>query len=78
MTAWRRNSCMGRCSVIRRWPARSDWGSLANRDEILGLLANLPQAVPATHTEVMSYVATHRLFGLSIGYVDAHLLASAS
>jgi len=53
-------------------------GTLANRDEILGLLANLPQAVPATHTEAMTFIARHRLFGLGIGYIDAHLLAATA
>ena len=53
-------------------------GNLANRREVLGLLANLPQAVQATHDEVMSFIATHELFGLGIGYVDAHLLAATA
>lgn len=53
-------------------------GTLAKRDEVLGLLANLPQAVPATHNEVMTFIARHRLFGLGIGYVDAHLLAATA
>lgn len=53
-------------------------GTLAKRDEVLGLLANLPQTVPATHAEVMTFIARHRLFGLGIGYVDAHLLAATA
>jgi hypothetical protein len=53
-------------------------GSLANRAEILGLLANLPQAIVATRLEVMGFIDTHRLFGLGIGYVDVHLLASTA
>jgi predicted nucleic acid-binding protein len=53
-------------------------GTLADRDEVLGLLGNLPQAVAATHAEVMAFVARHRLFGLGIGYVDAHLLAATA
>jgi hypothetical protein len=53
-------------------------GSLGNRKEILSLLANLPQAVQASHDEVMAYVDAHALFGLGIGYVDAHLLASTA
>ena len=53
-------------------------GSLANRREILGLMANLPQSVQATHAEVMAYVETHSLHGLGIGYIDAHLLASTA
>jgi predicted nucleic acid-binding protein len=53
-------------------------GTLATRDEVLGLLANLPQAVPATHAEVMTFVDRHRLFGRGIGYVDVQLLAAAA
>lgn len=51
-------------------------GNLANRTEVLGLLRNLPQATVATDVEVMTLIDHHRLFGLGIGYVDAHLLAS--
>ena len=53
-------------------------GSLANRDEVLGLAGNLPQAALATHAEAMAFIDRHRLFGLGIGYVDAHLLASTA
>ena len=51
-------------------------GQLSGRSEILGLLGNLPQAKTATEAEVMTLVGTQRLFGLGIGYVDAHLLAA--
>ncbi len=51
-------------------------GQLARRSEILGLLRNLPQARVATDTEVLDLVEKRRLFGLGIGYVDAHLLAA--
>jgi hypothetical protein len=51
---------------------------VSNRGEVLDPLANLPQALAATHREVMSYVDTHALFGLGIGYVDAHLLSSTA
>jgi predicted nucleic acid-binding protein len=51
-------------------------GQLSRRSEILGLLSNLPQAKVATEAEVMTLVETRRLFGLGIGYVDAHLLAA--
>jgi predicted nucleic acid-binding protein len=40
------------------------------------LLRALPQAVTASDDEVLAYVARHRLFGIGIGYADAHLLAS--
>lgn len=51
-------------------------GNLRGRETILGLLNDLQQAVVASHDEVMAYVSRHELFGLGIGYVDAHLLAS--
>jgi len=51
-------------------------GHLAQRSEILGLLRNLPQAMAATDIEVLTLIDNHHLFGLGIGYVDAHLLAA--
>jgi predicted nucleic acid-binding protein len=51
-------------------------GHLARRSEILGLLDQLPQARAATHHEVLTLIDNRRLFGLGIGYVDAHLLAA--
>ena len=51
-------------------------GRLRNRTEILMLLADLPQAVPAADAEVLAMIKRHRLIGRGIGYVDAHLLAS--
>lgn len=52
-------------------------GSLKNRREILGLLDNLPAAPVASHDEVLTLVERHRLSGLGLGWIDAHLLASA-
>ena len=51
-------------------------GSLKNRDAILVALQDLPQAQIATHGEVMGFIACESLFGLGIGYIDAHLLAA--
>ncbi len=51
-------------------------GQLSQRSEILGLLFNLPQAKAATDVEVLALIDNHQLFGLGIGYVDAHLLAA--
>jgi predicted nucleic acid-binding protein len=51
-------------------------GQLSAREEVLGLLANLPQATVASAGEVMELIETRRLHGLGIGYVDAHLVAS--
>jgi len=52
-------------------------GTLRNRDEVLTLLRALPEAQAAEHVEVMSFVERERLYGLGIGWIDAHLLASA-
>lgn len=51
-------------------------GHLSQRSEILGLLLNLPQAKSATNLEVLTLIERQQLFGLGIGYVDAHLLAA--
>ncbi|RXT46281.1 VapC toxin family PIN domain ribonuclease [Bosea sp. Tri-44] len=52
-------------------------GSIARRDTVIAVLDALPQAPVATHGEVMRLIEHERLHGLGIGYVDAHLLASA-
>lgn len=51
-------------------------GKLRNRDEILGLLAALPQARVADHSELLHLVAKHRLHGCGLGWADIHLLGS--
>ena len=53
-------------------------GSLKQRDVILGSLRDLPCALVGTDDEVHAYIEQHELFGLGIGYVDAHLLAATS
>jgi predicted nucleic acid-binding protein len=40
-------------------------------------LIRLPGAKEADHDEVLAFIAANRLAGAGIGYVDAHLLASA-
>jgi predicted nucleic acid-binding protein len=52
-------------------------GSLSNRDEILSNLQDFPKAPVAQNEDVLQLIATHRLFGRGIGYVDVHLVASA-
>ena len=52
-------------------------GRLARRSEILELLGNLPQAKVALHEEVLAMIEDRSLAGSGIGWVDAHLLASA-
>jgi len=52
-------------------------GNLRNREEILGLLNALPRARVAEHREVLHLLEAEQLYGLGIGWTDAHLLASA-
>jgi len=52
-------------------------GSMVNRHEILGLLGTLPAAVAAGHNEVLQFVEMKHLYGMGIGWIDVHLLASA-
>ena len=52
-------------------------GTLCQRDAILDALHDLPRATIAEDAEVIGFIAHHGLHGRGIGYVDAHLLASA-
>lgn len=52
-------------------------GSLRNRNNVLRDLHALTAAEVARHDEVMAFIDHHGLAGAGIGYVDAHLLASA-
>jgi hypothetical protein len=51
-------------------------GSLQNRTVVLEAMRDLPTVNVATDDEVFRFIATHALFGLGIGYTDAHLLAA--
>lgn len=51
-------------------------GNLQNRDTILGALQELPQAPVATDAEVLGFITGNALYGMGIGYIDAHLLAT--
>ncbi len=53
-------------------------GNLANRAEVLGLLQDLPVASVATDSEALACIEARSLMGRGIGYVDVHLLASAT
>ena len=53
-------------------------GLLRRRSEVLLLLQSLPHLPVGTHDEVLAFVESHRLMGRGIGWVDAHLLASAA
>jgi predicted nucleic acid-binding protein len=52
-------------------------GKLRQRERVLRYLELLPAAVVARHNEVLHLVDRQRLWGTGIGWVDAHLLASA-
>jgi predicted nucleic acid-binding protein len=51
-------------------------GSLRQRDVILNDLRDLPMLIAAGHEEVLQFISHQSLYGLGIGYIDAHLLAS--
>src|SRR5438128_11653721 len=53
-------------------------GALKNREEILRLIETLPSAPVASHEEAMTLLEHRKLMGRGIGYIDIHLLASAS
>ncbi|MDO8666816.1 MAG: hypothetical protein Q7J79_09410 [Gemmatimonadales bacterium] len=52
-------------------------GRLHNRAEILASLHTLPPATIAGHEEVLVLIEHQHLAGSGLGWVDAHLLASA-
>lgn len=52
-------------------------GSLRQRGVIIESLQSLPRATVASDDEVMLLIDQHRLHGRGIGWIDAHLLASA-
>lgn len=52
-------------------------GNLKHRALILADLDALPRAVTATHDEVLRLIADRKLWGSGLGWIDAHLLASA-
>jgi predicted nucleic acid-binding protein len=52
-------------------------GNLRNRGEVLKLLSELPLVAIASNDEVMHLIEKHDLGGKGLGWVDAHLLASA-
>ena len=52
-------------------------GNLRNRSQVLDLLQGLPAAMVASDVEVLLLIEREQLMGRGIGYIDAHLLASA-
>ncbi len=51
-------------------------GHLQKRTVLLQTLLAFKSASLAHDDEVLSLIASHKLFGKGIGYIDAHLLAS--
>jgi len=52
-------------------------GNVPNREAVRRDLELLPGALVAHHAEVMHFVNEGKLWGIGIGWIDAHLLASA-
>lgn len=52
-------------------------GSMKNRKRVLANLNELPSAIPATHQEVMHLLDRQALWNRGVGWIDAHLIASA-
>lgn len=51
-------------------------GAIPKREAIIGDLGALPSAETVSFGEIVHFIERQALFGLGIGYVDAHLLAS--
>jgi predicted nucleic acid-binding protein len=52
-------------------------GTLKARKKILDLSNSLSPATVATDQETMAFIEVHAIMGRGIGYIDAHLCASA-
>ena len=52
-------------------------GNISNRSEILTLLKALPRAEPALEDEIFTFIEYKKLYGIGLGFIDVHLLASA-
>jgi len=53
-------------------------GKLKNRSEVLQLLGEMPGAPMVTDSEARDFIERRALMGQGIGYIDVHLLASAT
>jgi len=51
-------------------------GTLQNRAVVLSALQDLPLAPVAADDEVLRFIQQNVLYGIGIGYIDAHLLAA--
>jgi predicted nucleic acid-binding protein len=53
-------------------------GNLAQRGRLLTSLSALPRVPPVSHEEALIFVENHDLMGRGLGWIDVHLLASAT
>jgi len=51
-------------------------GNLRQREAVVADLQELPRAFVASDDEVVHFIHREGLFGIGIGYLDAHLLAA--
>lgn len=51
-------------------------GNLADRRDTLAMLSNMPMAIIASPNEIAHFIEAEGLYGLGVGYIDVHLLAS--
>lgn len=52
-------------------------GTMPQYDAVINSLSHLPRCIVASPEEALELIRSHRLMGTGVGYVDAHLLASA-
>lgn len=52
-------------------------GDRGGRGVFLALYERIHQAMSVPHAEVVTFVRDRKLFGRGVGWIDAHLLASA-
>ena len=52
-------------------------GDAGGRSKLLNSYDLIHQVPPVSHAEVATFVRSHKLHGRGIGWIDAHLLASA-
>ena len=53
-------------------------GDVGGREQLLNAYARLPLAASVAHDEVVAFVRARRLQGRGAGWIDVHLLASAT
>jgi hypothetical protein len=51
-------------------------GTFRDRVAVLHSLRRLPEMLPARDNEVLTLVEAQHLYGLGVGFIDAHLLAA--